>query len=227
MVAIDFQELKEKNDALLLAPLNFSVLAGKHGAVEIPESLTDETGILQALPEGYDKVGEIQKAAGVTITPELTLTGPEGYGSRGRRRDLVQTDTTAIEYVAQEQRLINIEHGQGVDVETPVLSNAAEVRFAKRRRRKPKEETLILIGHDAENNFEKDIYLYWIFTRTVITSSNPLTNTDSNILEYQIRHELKDLDYDDPHEPYYFGLAGPGVPEFAAEIGLTLPSSGN
>ncbi|MFP7366286.1 hypothetical protein SFC07_11035 [Corynebacterium callunae] len=226
MVAVDFYDLKDKNDELLIAPLNFAVLVGKFGEVTIPDRLTDDTGILQALPEGFKTVGEIQKAAGITLTPELTLTGPEGYGSRGRRRDLIQTEGFGIDYTAQEQRLINLETGMDLDVETPELS-PSEIRFSKRRNRKMPEYSVILIGLDAENAIGKDIYPYWIYSRMVQTARNPLNLTDSNIMEYAVRLDMKELESTSTLMPFYFGLAGPGVPDYASAVGLTLPPAGN
>lgn len=223
MVATDFYKLKEKNDSLLLAPMNFAVLLGRYKEVDIPTTLVDDAGILQALPEGWLSVGEIQKAQGVNLAPEETITGPEGYGSRNRRRDLVQSEGFGIDYVAQEQRLINLETGMGVDTEAPELS-AAEVRFAKRRIRARKEYSAILIGLDAEHEIGKEIYPYWIFPRMAQGAKNPIQNVDSNILEYAVRLDMRDLEFDDEHEPFYFGLAGPGAAEFATEMGLTLPA---
>ena len=218
-----FYDLKDKNDELLLAPTNFAILAAPFGTT-IPTSLVDETGSLIALPTGWFSFGEIQKAAGVSMAPELSLTGPEGYGSRGRRRDLVESENYALEFTAQEARLKMLDLAMDIDTENAVINaGQTDIRFGKRKSAKLPEYSVIAIALDGDADETGDVYPYFIYPRMVNSSRSSLSMTETNIIEWAITMNLKE----DPElEPFLFGLAGPGAAAFATRAGMTLPPVG-
>lgn len=220
-MALDaFYDLKDKNDDLLLAPTNFAILAAPFSTV-IPGTLVDETGNLMALPEGWFSFGEIQKAAGVSMAPELSLTGPEGYGSRGRRRDLVETENFTLDFTAQEARLQTLDMAMDIDTENAVINaSQTDIRFKKRKKVKLPEYSIIAIALDGDADVSGDVFPYFIYPRMVNTNRATLAMTETNIIEWAITLRMKE---DPTLAPFDFGLAGPGAGAFAARAGLALP----
>lgn len=211
MAAVDFYKLKDKRDELLLAPLNFAVLLAPFGT-EIPAKLTDEAGKFVQLPAGWFSVGEIQKAAGVNMAPEMSVTGPEGYGSKGRRRDLVESETFSIEFTAQETRLKTLDLAMDLDV-SKFKAADKELRFDKRRALKLPEYSALFIGLDGEQG--QELYPYFLYPKVTNTQRASLSLTDTNIIEYAVKLDYKETP---GQAPWSFGLAGPGLPAFAAEL---------
>lgn len=215
MTAEMFYTLKDKQDDLLLAPTNFAVLGAPYGS-EIPETLTDDTGYLIEMPAGWFSFGEIQKAAGVNLAPSLSVTGPEGYGSPGRRRDLVESEGFNVEFTAQESRLKTLDAAMDIDTANPINgASGTDIRFRKRRTRKLPEYSLAFIALDGDPG--QEIYPYFIFPRMTNTNRATLGLTETNIMEYAMTMEMKD---DGKTDPFYFGLAGPGAAAFVAAAGL-------
>mgnify|MGYP000923369392 CR=1 FL=1 len=87
MTTTDFYTLKDKDDSLVFAAINMVVLLADYGA-PIPEELT-ENGKLKELGSEWWTAGEIEQKSGVDLAPDMKVEGPEGYGSRGRRRDFI------------------------------------------------------------------------------------------------------------------------------------------
>lgn len=221
MTADMFYTLKDKQDDLLLAPTNFAVLGAPFGS-EIPTSLTGPDGYLTEMPEGWFSFGEIQKAAGVSLAPSLAVTGPEGYGSPGRRRDLVESEGFTVEFTAQESRLKTLDAAMDIDTANPITTeDGTDIRFRKRRTRKLPEYSLAFIALDGDT--DNEIYPYFIFPRMTNTNRATLALTETNIMEYAMTMEMKD---DGSTDPFYFGLAGPGAAAFVDAAGLALPAGG-
>ena len=215
MTTTDFYTLKDKADELLLAALDFALLLAPYGT-EIPESIADENGDLKQLPDGWFTVGECEKKAGVDLAPDMKVEGPEGYGSRGRRRDFITDESFTIDVTAQESRIQNMnayyDLGEGAYKQNVGF-------FAKKRRaaRVP-EYSGILLGYDGEPG--KEIYPHFVFPKLTMEKKGKQSWSETDAIKYPYTLAAKD-------DPKYgslfgFGIAGRGfTPELAKRMGIT------
>lgn len=216
MATTDFYTLKDKNDDLLLAAINVAVLMAPYGAV-IPERIADIDGKLLELPEGWFFVGEIEKQAGVDLAPDMKVSGPEGYGSRGRRRDFIEDETFTIDFTAQETRVQQLEGYYDLNITGDSYKDGQF--FAKKRRAaRVREYSAILLGYDGDPG--KEIYPYWVFPKVTKESQGKQSLAETNVLTYPWSLSAKE-------DPEYgalfgFGIAGPGfTPELARAMGVS------
>lgn len=213
MTTTDFYTLKDKDDNLVFAAINMVVLLADYGA-PIPEELT-ENGKLKELGSEWWTAGEIEQKSGVDLAPDMKVEGPEGYGSRGRRRDFITEETFNIDFTPQEARRRTLE--MYYDLGTGEYKNGAY--YAKKRRAaKMKEYSSIIIGYDGEP--ENEIYPYWIFPKVTVEKRGKQSVTQTNALTYPLTLAAKE-------DPAYgalfgFGITGPGfTPELAQKMGVT------
>ena len=215
MTAVDFYKLKDKQDSLLLAALNFALLLAPYGT-PIPETLADTNGDLKELPKDWWSIGEAEKKAGVDLAPDMKVEGPEGYGSRGRRRDFITDETFTIDVTAQESRIqtMNAYYDLGEGTYKP-----GQGFFAKKRRaaRVP-EYSGILIGYDGEPG--KEIYPYFVFPKLTMEKKGKQSWSETDAIKYPYTLAAKeDAEYG---SLFGFGIAGRGfTPELAKLMGIT------
>lgn len=208
MVATNFSKLKDKQDALVFAALDCLVLVKPYDGT-FPDAITDEDGALQELA-GFQTIGEFQKDAGVGLSFSKEVDGPEGYGSRGKRRYITSSEGLTISVTAQEHRLNTL--GLVYDANTKDLAptgNQADGGFILKKQRATRlpEYTVVVIGLDGDTG--QEIYPLWIIPKATMTSADDVSLSDSGALEFGLTFEATESkEYD---ALYGFGYVGPGM----------------
>ncbi|WBT08824.1 hypothetical protein PAB09_00200 [Corynebacterium sp. SCR221107] len=203
---VDFYTLKDKNDSLLLAALNIAILMKPYDGNHLELSdIIDAENKLKQLPEGWFTVGGIEKKAGVDMAPDMKVEEPEGYGSRGRRRDFITDESFGIDFTAQEARLRTMGIYYDLDLEAMVYENGQF--FAKKRRAaKIPEFSTLAIGYDGDPG--KEIYPFWYFPKTSMEKKGKQSLSDSDVLTWPMSFNAKD---DESYGSLFgFGIAGAG-----------------
>lgn len=210
MAATTFSALKGKTDGLVFAALDCLVLVKEYDGT-FPESITDATGALQTL-DGFHSIGEFQKDAGVGLTFDREVDGPEGYGSRGKRRYIVSSEGISISVTAQEHRLATLGIAYDADVKD-LIANAKGNQddggfiIKKNRAARLPEYTVVIIGLDGDKG--QEIYPLWIIPKATMTNTGDVTLSDSGALEFELTFEgTESAEYD---SLYGFGYVGPGM----------------
>ncbi|AHI21604.1 hypothetical protein [Corynebacterium vitaeruminis] len=217
----DFYTLKDKNDKLLLAAINIAVLMkpydGKH--LELDDIVATD-GSLKQLPEGWFSMGEIEKKAGVDLAPDMKVEGPEGYGSRGRRRDFITDESFTIDFTGQEARLNTMAAFYDLDVDS-MLASQGRFFAKKRRAAKVPEYSTLLIGYDGAPGNE--IYPIWYYPKTSMEKKGKQSLADSSSITWPMTLAAKD---DAAYGSLFgFGIAGKGfTAELATEMGISMTS---
>lgn len=205
-----FASLKDKQDALVFAALDCLVLVKPHDGT-YPETLTDASGELQAL-EGFQSIGEFQKEAGVGLTFDKEVDGPEGYGSRGKRRYIVSNEGINLSVTAQEHRLNTLGIAYDADTKSLVAAgkgNQEDGGFIVKKNRAARlpEYTVVVIGADGDPG--QEIYPVWIVPKMTMTTAGDLNLSDSGALEFDLTFEgTESAEYG---SLYGFGYVGPGM----------------
>lgn len=205
-----FNKLKDKTDALVFAALDCLVLVKPYDGT-FPDSLTDADGNLKEL-EGFKTIGEFQKSEGVGLTFNREVDGPEGYGSRGKRRYIVSSEGINVSVTAQEHRLATL--GIVYDANTKELIETAQGNqedggfiLKKNRAARLPEYTVVIIGLDGEPG--QEIYPVWIVPKMTMTNTGDVTLSDSGALTFQLQFEgTESKEYE---SLYGFGYVGPGM----------------
>lgn len=218
MATVDFYTLKDKNDALVLAPLNVLVLVAPYGT-PLPDQLVDSSGAFNTLPQGWQSVGEIDKTAGVELAPDSKTEGIEGYGSPGTRRDFVTEETFTLDFTAQESRKVILDNFLDLDTFTN-FSDGVGVRAKKRRNARVRELAVLLVAFDGDP--DNEIFLWYHYPRVTVTARSKQSWSETGALTYGFTMSAK---FDTQLQTLFeFGLAGKGFTrELAADMGLTDP----
>lgn len=208
MPATTFRALKDKQDPLVVSALDYLVLLRKwtSGAPYMPVDLTDSAGVLQTLPAGWYTAGEIQKKAGVDITPDTKSSPVEGYGSSGPRRQIVTGEDFSIDWYAQEWRKGNLELYNNVDLST--VNSVPGKGFTAR---KTSALTLqyysaIVIAYDGMPT--KEVYPWWKFGKVAVTKRSKLSGQQGS--ELGMPMTLTVFEDSAWGALYDFGVAGAG-----------------
>lgn len=206
----NFSTLKDKQDALVFAALDCLVLVKPYDGT-FPDSVTDADGGLKDLTaDGFKTIGEFQKDAGVGLSFSKEVDGPEGYGSRGKRRYITSSEGLTITVTAQEHRLSTL--GIVYDANTKeigVKGNQEDGGFILKKNRATRlpEYTVLVIGVDGESG--EEIYPLWIIPKATMTSADDVTLSDSGALEFGLTFEATEsAEYG---ALYGFGYVGPGM----------------
>lgn len=228
MTATTFLALKGKNDSLVLSALDWLVMLHpwSAGASYMPADLCDSSGVLQALPAGWDTSGEIQKAAAVSLAPELTTVPIEGYGSSGPRRVIPTAETMTIDYIAQETRKINLGIYHNVDLSTTSATPGKGFSYSKTSALNNFEYSAILIARDQ--NASGDVYVWFKFPRVQVSKKAAMQGQTGKELGLPFTFTiLDDADYGSGDGGVYdFGISGAGFDSIALDAGfLSTPSS--
>lgn len=208
----DVATLKDAQDALVAVPLDLTLVLSPYGT-EIPETLSDEDGDLLELPDPWDTVGEVQKSAGVSLTPDITTADVEGYGSLGARRTIVTKEAFSIDATLQEYlRRLNFE----LYYRTKMANTVPNAQSGEVRTIKPNNSGIIyysgiLIASDGA--LGEEIYPYWITPRISVTKTGALsmkmeaemaTPVTLSVYPQRVRTDWETAG------PFAFGVAGRG-----------------
>lgn len=210
MAATTFAKTKGKTDALVFAPLDCLVLVKEYDGT-FPEAVTDASGALQTL-DGFKTIGEFQKDAGVGLTFDKDVDGPEGYGSRGKRRYITQSEGLSLKVTAQEHRLSTLGIVYDADVSDLVTAgegNQEDGGFILKKNRASRlpEYTVVVIGADGDPG--QEIYPLWIIPKMTMTNTGDVSLKDNAALEFELTFEATEsAEYG---SLYGFGYVGPGM----------------
>lgn len=211
-------ELKGKNDSLVMNARDWAVLAHiwEPGCPYMPANLTDASGILQDLPAGWQQIGEIQKAAGVNITPDTQTTPIEGYGSSNPRRTLVTSETFAIDFLAQEWRKVNLSMWHNTDLTSVNATPGQGFKARKTSQLGLQYYSIILLGLDGTPGNE--IYIWFEFGKTAVTQRQAMSGQQNAELGMPLT--LNVFEDSEWGALYDFGLSGPGFDDIAVDAGF-------
>lgn len=218
MANTSFLALKDKNDPLVLSALDWLVLVHKWsaGVSYIPTDLTNSSGVLQTLPSGWNTVGEIQKKAGVDLSPDTKTSTIDGYGSPGPRRTLVTGEDFAIDYYAQEWRKVNLEMWHNVDLSTTAATPGKGFRAKKTAQLSTPEYSAIVIAYDGSPSAE--VFPFFIFPKVSITKRSKMSGQQG--AELGMPMTLTVYNDKDFGGLYDFGVAGAGFDDIATDAGF-------
>lgn len=201
---------KDKQDSLILSALNCAVFVKEYDGT-FPERFTDEEGKLLKL-EGFKSIGEFQKDAGVGLSFSRDVDGPEGYGSKGKRRYIVSNEGLTLSVTAQETRLNTIDIVYDVNTQALVKNgkgNQADGGFIAKKNQGTRlpEYTVVVIGLDGLPG--QEIYPLWIVPKMTMTAADDISLSDSGAIEYGLKFEAsEDATYG---ALYGVGIVGPGM----------------
>lgn len=229
MTTTTFQAQKGKNDALLVAPLNSLVCAHAWvaGASYIPAAFVNSSGALLAWPTGWQTLGELQKKAGVDLTPDLKTNEIGGLGSIAPRRVITTDETMTIDFTAQEWRLTTQSMFYNTSLaSTTVNTTTGEWRASKLPSPIAQYWSLIVMAYDGLPGGE--IYPFWVFPKVSVTKIGKISLQDGQEMAYPMTLTVfQDNQYTSPDGAvgplYDFGVTGLGNIALAAAAGL-LPT---
>jgi len=232
MSVTDFLTLKAKNDPLVTAPLNSLVLLHKwsSGAAYIPTSITDSTGALQALPggaTGWRTAGELQKKAGLDMTPNQKNTDIEGLGSAAPRRTIATSQGLDLDFTAQEWRKVNMEMFYGTDLSAITADPVSgEWRGHKSASLTQQYWSAIVLAFDGIPGSE--VYPFWIYPKLAVTKTGKISLQDGSEIAFPstltVYNDTAFISSDGVKAPLYdFGVAGIGNLALAPSAGFTVP----
>lgn len=208
----DVATLKDAQDSLVAVPLDLILLLAPYGT-EIPASLAETDGDLAELPDPWDTVGEVQKAAGVSLTPDITTADIEGYGSLGARRTIVTKEAFSLDATLQEYlRRLNFELYYRTKMnETVPDATTGEIRTIKPNNSGIIYYSGILIATDGA--LGEEVYPYWILPRISVTKTGALSlKMDAEMatpVTLSVYPQRQRADWATPG-PFAFGVTGKG-----------------
>ncbi|MEV0367508.1 Ig-like domain-containing protein [Nocardia fusca] len=227
MAPTTFLELKQKNDPLVVSALDWLVLLHKWepGAPYMPEFLTDASGVLQTLPAGWVSAGEIQKAAGVNLTPETQTSNIEGYGSPGPRRTLVTGENFTIDWFAQEWKKINLEMWHNTDMSTVAAAPGQGFKARKKSQLQVTYYSVILIAYDGMPTAE--VLPFFMYPKASVTQRAAMAGQQGAELGLPMTLTIfDDAAYDSGDGAMYdFGVCGAGFDDLAVASGFAAAAS--
>lgn len=168
MAATTFLALKDKNDSLVMTASDWYVglRPWVSGAPNMPTDLCDSSGVLQSLPAGWKTSGEIQKAAGVSLAPDMQTASIEGYGSGAPRRMITTGESFTIDYFAQEWRKVNQEIWHNVDMSATSAAAGKGYRARKTGELTTRFYSALLIAKDFGSDY---LYPFFMFPKVSVS----------------------------------------------------------
>ena len=213
-----FRTIKDKVDDLVLAATDIAVIMFPHGT-DVGPIVDNDTGNLLPLESGGISLGEIQKAAGVNLSPEMTTEGIQGYGSRAQRRIFVTEESFTIDLNVQEVRAEAYRAFLSMnkdDIET----DGKVTRMKKRASGNVEYFTLVLIAKDLVRSGE--LFPFWIFHKVAVTQKGQMSLTETTEMGMPLTFTVF---ADDKGEMFEIGIGGPDWPELAASAGFVAGST--
>lgn len=222
MTATTFLALKDKNDPLVITATDWyvGIRAWVPGAPNMPTDLCDSSGVLQALPAGWNTSGEIQKAAGVSLAPDMQTATIDGYGSSGPRRMITTGESFTIDYFAQEWRKINQEIWHNVDMSTVSAAAGKGYRARKTGELTTRFYSVLLIAKDFGSNY---LYPFFMFPKVSVSKKAAMAGDIGK--ELGLPCTLTVYDDTDFGGMYDFGIAGAGFDSIAVDAGFAAAAT--
>lgn len=209
-----FREIKQKQDELVLAATDIAAIIFPYGT-DVGPIVDDVTGDLLPLAPGGMPLGEIQKAAGVELSPEMSTEGVSGYGSRAQRRVFVTEEGFTINLTVQE--ITKMAYQMFMTIKDEDIATEGKVtRMQKRASGNVEYYTLVLIAKDLARN--GDIFPFWIFPKVAVTQKGQMSLAEASEMGMPLTFTV----FEDDGLMFEIGLGGPGWPELAEKAGFTV-----
>lgn len=212
-----FRTIKKKQDDLVLAATDLAAIIFPYG-VDPGPIVDDSTGNLLPLVKGGLPLGEIQKQAGVELSPEMSTEGVQGYGSRAQRRVFVTEEGFTINLTVQEVTKIAYQMFMSIEDED-IVTEGKVTRLKKRPSGSVKYYTLVLIAKDLARTGE--IFPFWVFHKVAITQKGQMSLAEASEMGMPLTFTV----FEDGGEMFEIGLGGPGWPALAEAAGFTVATT--
>lgn len=212
-----FREIKAKQDELVLAATDLAAIVFPYGTDPGP-IVDDVTGDLLPLVTGGLPLGEIQKQAGVELSPEMSTEGVQGYGSRAQRRVFVTEEGFTINLTVQEITKIAYQMFMSID-DDDITTEGKVTRLKKRASGSVQYYTLVLIAKDLARGGE--IFPFWVFPKVAITNKGQMSLAEASEMGMPLTFTV----FEEDDLQFEIGLGGPGWPELAAKAGFAVTST--
>lgn len=218
MATGDFRTIKDKQDALVLAATDIAALIVPYGT-ELGDVVDNTTGDLLAAPIGAKSLGEIQKKAGVDLSPDMKTEGIQGYGSRADRRIFVTEESFEIDLTVQEIRAEA--YKMFMSLEDEDIENTDKVtRMTKRASGDVVYYGLILVAKDLAKDGE--IFPFWKFPKVAVTKKGKMSLAEAAEMGMPLTFTV----FEDDGEMMEIGLGGKGWPALREKAGFAAPGAG-
>lgn len=215
----DFKVIKDKQDQLVLAATDIAAIVVPYGT-ELGPVVDDSTGELLEAPTGAQTLGEIQKSAGVDLSPDMNTEGIQGYGSRADRRIFVTEESFSVELTVQEIRAAAYKMFLSVGDED-VTNGEFTTRMKKSASGDVVYYGLILIAKDLAK--EGEIFPFWKFPKVAVTNKGSMSLAEAAEMGIPLTFTI----FEDDGEMMEVGLGGKGWPTLRALAGFgEAPSDG-
>ncbi|MGY2036619.1 Ig-like domain-containing protein [Nocardia gipuzkoensis] len=225
MAPTTFSALKAKNDALVMAALDWAVLLHpwEPGVPYMPADICDSSGVLQALPTGWLPVGEIKEESGVSLAPDLQTSPVRGYGSPAHRRTIPTQEPVTIDYTGQEWTYGNLVKHHNLAPDTiATVAPGKGWKMSKLSRLDVFYYSALLIARDAGPNGE--LYPWFSIAKTSVSKRGALAGQIGKELPMPMTLTLYEdpefVDGDGVPKLYDFGVAGAGMNALVESAGF-------
>lgn len=208
----DFKVIKDKQDQLVLAATDIAAIIVPYGT-ELGPVVDDATGELLEAPTGAQTLGEIQKSAGVDLSPDMNTEGIQGYGSRADRRIFVTEESFEVELTVQEIRAAAYKMFLSVGDED-VTNGAFTTRMKKSASGDVQYYGLILIAKDLAK--EGEIFPFWKFRKVAVTNKGSMSLAEAAEMGIPLTFTI----FEDDGEMMEVGLGGKGWPALRSLAGF-------
>ena len=222
MAGVSYDDLQQRNAALIFKALQGSVFVAPHTADAIT-TLTDTDKLLKALPTGYEDVGWTSDD-GAQFSRDVNTSDVTGWGSVEPLRSDVTQDTTTLQMECLETRktTIGLYTGADMDAVTPDPTTG-EVGIAKPDRPAFRYYRTLAVAVDLTDDGEYYIARFLPRSRVTDFDDQSMQSSDDTPLTWPVTM----TGYLDPtlgySEKYFFG--GPGWATRLAAMGFEAAAS--
>lgn len=213
----DFRLIKDKQDSLVLAATDIAALLVPYGT-DLGPVVDDTTGELLPAPTGGKSLGEIQKKAGVDLSPDMKTEGIQGYGSRADRRIFVTEESFEIDLTVQEIRAEAYKMFLSVE-DDDITSTDKVTRIKKSASGDVVYYGLILVAKDLAKG--GDIFPFWKFPKVAVTKKGKMSLAEAAEMGMPLTFTV----FEEDGEMMEIGLGGKGWPELRAKAGFAEPAA--
>lgn len=213
-----FRDIKKKQDELVLAATDIAAIVFPYGT-DVGPIVDDETGNLLPLESGGLPLGEIQKQAGVELSPEMSTEGVSGYGSRAQRRVFITEEGMTINLTVQEITKAAYRMFMSI-AEEDITTEGKVTRMKKRASGDVEYYTLVLIAKDQLRSGA--IFPFWIFPKVAVTQKGQMSLSEAAEMGMPLTFTV----FEEDGEMFEIGLGGPGWPALAEKAGFTAGVTG-
>ena len=213
-----YREIKNKQDELVLAATDIAAIIFPYGT-DVGPIVDDITGNLLPLVSGGMSLGEIQKQAGVELSPEMSTEGVSGYGSRAQRRIFVTEEGFTINLTVQEITKAAYQMFMSI-ADEDIATNGKVTRMQKRASGNVQYYTLVLIAKDLARNGE--IFPFWAFPKVAVTQKGQMSLAEASEMGMPLTFTV----FEDDGLQFEIGLGGPGWPALAEKAGFATTVTG-